>query len=353
MKRCTSDEIADALRGEIECGRWKAGEALPSCNDLCSRFCAGEWAVRHALRSLRDRGYVSICQNRGVTVSQKMLRAWKGRIAFVTLDETASYFPCRLWQSLSRRFGEDGWECPAVFAPFVRKGEYDLSRLERLISNGLDFAVVLADSKKALELLELSSVPYVVLNGYTHNYPNARGVVREDFRECYKDLIRVMRERRVKTILEVDGDRVIDRSFKSLIAEAGFSMRRIICKGDADSPWSLQDVRSWGYRGVSDFLKAGRNGVNPPDVILFDDDYLAQGGLVALYEAGLRVPKDVKVVFYSNRGNAPVLGFSAARVENDPIKYGESVAEYVLKLLDGRRAAPPKISWRFIPGESL
>ena len=247
----------------------------------------------------------------------------------------------------------EGWDCPAVFAPFVRKGEYDLSRLERLISNGLDFAVVLADSKKALELLELSSVPYVVLNGYTHNYPNARGVVREDFRECYKDLIRVMRERRVKTILEVDGDRVIDRSFKSLIAEAGFSMRRIICKGDADSPWSLQDVRSWGYRGVSDFLKAGRNGVNPPDVILFDDDYLAQGGLVALYEAGLRVPKDVKVVFYSNRGNASVMGFSAARVENDPIRYGEIVAEYVLKLLDGRRAAPPKISWRFTPGESL
>ena len=353
MKRCTSDEIADTLRGEIECGRWKAGESLPSCNDLCSRFCAGEWSVRHALRTLRDGGYVSIRQNRGVTVSRKTLRAWKGRVAFVTHDETASYFPCRLWQSLLRRLGEDGWDCPAVFAPFVRKGEYDLSRLERLISNGLDFAVILADSKKALELLELSNVPYVVLNGYTHNYPNARGVVREDFRKCYSDLIRVMRERRVKTILEIDGDRIMDRTFKAMIAEAGFSVRRIICKGDADSPWSLEDVRSWGHRGVADFLKQRRNGVNLPDVILFDDDYLAQGGLAALYEAELCVPKDVRVVFYSNRGNVPALGFSTARVENDPIKYGEIVAEYILKLLDGRKAAPPKISWRFIPGESL
>jgi DNA-binding LacI/PurR family transcriptional regulator len=86
---------------------------------------------------------------------------------------------------------------------------------------------------------------------------------------------------------------------------------------------------------------------------LFDDDYLADGGLVALYEAGLRVPEDVKVVFYSNKGNEPVLGVSAARIENDPVSYGDAVAQYVLKLLSGRKAAPPKVVRRFIPGKSL
>ena len=29
MKRCISDEIADALRGELEGGRYQAGECLP------------------------------------------------------------------------------------------------------------------------------------------------------------------------------------------------------------------------------------------------------------------------------------------------------------------------------------
>ena len=32
---------------------------------------------------------------------------------------------------------------------------------------------------------------------------------------------------------------------------------------------------------------------------------------------------------------------------------GDAVAQYVLKLLSGRKAAPPKVVRRFIPGKSL
>jgi len=42
-----------------------------------------------------------------------------------------------------------------------------------------------------------------------------------------------------------------------------------------------------------------------------------------------------------------------AAIENDPFSYGDVIAEYVLKLLAGRKAAPPKIYWRFISGASL
>jgi len=42
-----------------------------------------------------------------------------------------------------------------------------------------------------------------------------------------------------------------------------------------------------------------------------------------------------------------------SRIEIDSVSYGDEVAKYVLALLAGRRAAPPRIKMRFIPGESL
>ena len=74
---------------------------------------------------------------------------------------------------------------------------------------------------------------------------------------------------------------------------------------------------------------------------------------MAILEAGLRIPEDIKVVSFANRGNEPVLGLSLARIENDPAAYGDAVADYVLALLAGRNPRPPRIEYRFVPGESL
>ena len=81
--------------------------------------------------------------------------------------------------------------------------------------------------------------------------------------------------------------------------------------------------------------------------------HLAFGGIVAILEAGLRIPDDIRVVSFANRGNEPVLGLSLARIENDPTAYGAAVADYVLAVLAGRNPRPPRIEYRFIPGESL
>jgi DNA-binding LacI/PurR family transcriptional regulator len=155
-------------------------------------------------------------------------------------------------------------------------------------------------------------------------------------------------------LLEFDYERTMDRSFKAQLADSGIVVKRILCKFDDESHWTLlADVRRIGHRAVAEYFSSESRRRNPPDAVLFDDDYLGDGGLVALYEAGLRVPEDVKVVFYSNKGNEPVLGVSAARIENDPASYGDAVAQYVLKLLSGRKAAPPKVVRRFIPGKCL
>jgi len=67
-----------------------------------------------------------------------------------------------------------------------------------------------------------------------------------------------------------------------------------------------------------------------PDVFLFTDDHLAQGGVLALMERGIRIPEDVKVVTHANRGLGPYWVKPFSRLEMDPIAQGAVVAKAVL-----------------------
>lgn len=353
MKPNKSDEIAATIRGELIAGRYRKDTPLPSVDVLRKRFSVGEYAVRHALQKLRDEGLISLKQGIGAVSAGIAECSWKGRIALIAVDTSASYSRQKMAIQLARRFRDAGWDFVPIFIDQAKDGSMDVSQIRRSAANGLDFAILITDQSQVAEVCDGLSLPYVVLNGYMHDFPNARAVVREDFRKCFADLIRVLRERKVKTLLEFDIERLMDRSFKNQLFEAGIDVRRVLCKWDNRNSWTLSDIKRCGYRAVADYFADEHHRNSPSDAMLFDDDYLAAGGIVALLERGLRIPKDVKVVTYSNSGDEPVAGVTLARVEADPVSYGDTVAAYVLKLLAGRHITPPRIYWRFIPGESL
>ena len=225
--------------------------------------------------------------------------------------------------------------------------------MSRHLAVGVSFAGVLSDSRQIAELLDGAAVPYVFLDGYTRDFPNARAVIRTETTECYADLLAVLKARGVKTLHEFDYERRMDRSFKSQLLKAGIEVKRTLCAYDIDNDHELNEVRACGHRAVADFLADPKRRARLPGVLLFDDDYLAVGGIAALLEAGLRIPEDVRIVVSTNKGNEPALGVTLARVENDPVSSADSLSSYVIDLLEGRRATPPRFKLRFVPGESL
>ena len=354
VKNNCSESIAAALRDDMTAGRYRAGERLPSVDDLRARFGAGEFAVRHALQRLRDEGFISLKQRMGAVTTRKCAIPWKGRVAFITVDSTASYFRQKLAIQLARRFRAAGWDFVPIFMDQAPEGKVDVESVRRYAANGLDFAVVMTGRTQIAEVCDDLSVPYIVLNGFTRDFPNARAVIQEDFRDCFAKLIRTLRVHRLKSVLEFDIERTMDRGFKNQLFEAGIAVRRVLCSWENNAVYDLRDIRRLGYDTVFRFFQDERNRAHLPDVILFDEDHLACGGILAMQECGLRIPKDVKVVTYSNCGNEPIAGISLARIENDPVAYGDAVAAYALKLLSGRRCVvTPCIPWRFVPGESL
>lgn len=352
-KSCLSDKIAATLRQELADGRYGPGRDFPSVDALRQRFGAGEYAVRHALRRLREEGLLIHRQGTGTMPTPKASYAFKGRVAFVSVGRRSDFFRNALSVQLARWFDKAGYDFSTIFIASAADGMLDMEPLRRLAMNGLRFVIVLADQKQVAEACDILSIPYVVLNGYLRDFPNAVAVIREDFRECFAELIRVLRAQGAQTMLEFDFEREMDRGFRRQLSEAGIALSSLRGRNDNSRPHTVAETKRMGHYMVAQFFANPRNRSHPPDVILFDDDYLAIGGLVALFEAGFRIPEDIGVVFYSNKGNEPVLGVEPTRIENDPFSYGDAVAAYVLKLLEGRRAAPPRIRWRFIRGASL
>ncbi len=353
MEKCISETIADELAADLASGRWKTGERLPSVDELRARFGAGEYAVRRAIKRLAATGAISVKKHVGAVATAKPFWSWKGRVAFVALGRMASYFQTMLALGFAQKFESAGWQFIPVFLDNAKDGSVDLEPLRRHVVGGLDFAVGLFGERQIAEMLDRAGVPYVILNGFTRDFPNARAVIREDARECFAALIAALRARGVRRLVEFDMPRSINRSFKRQLFEAGISVERVMCKWDNERKWTLGDLKACGHRTVAAYFADERHKLRPPDVVLFDDDYLAVGGVVALFEAGFRIPADIGVVSHANRGNELALGVSVARFVNDPVSYADAVAEYVVAQLEGRRAALPKVSWRFVSGESI
>ncbi|UZJ30624.1 GntR family transcriptional regulator [Streptomyces endophytica] len=64
-------QAADALRREIQTGRLKPGEQLPSHRELQERFNIANMTARSALRVLREEGLIYTVQGRGSYVADK------------------------------------------------------------------------------------------------------------------------------------------------------------------------------------------------------------------------------------------------------------------------------------------
>jgi GntR family transcriptional regulator len=61
-------QLKTAILHEIQAGRWKPGDRLPTEDELIARFRVSKITVRQALRELTDMGYIRRAQGRGTFV---------------------------------------------------------------------------------------------------------------------------------------------------------------------------------------------------------------------------------------------------------------------------------------------
>ena len=322
------DQLVKTLKFAISSGRMAEGTFVPGIGELAKAAGVSEKVSRQALARLAEAGWIVSRRGARSVVSPRETdgRARRGRILLFTTVRYYSYYFMALFDVLRDRLGEAGWEVSVVMTG--RPGAGEFSRLGKALSERWDLIVECGEERASRRMIESSGMPFVILgNGSRSRMPDASACVgRVDIRgaKALPDFVRACVRKRVRSVLQVVlGCAAFDASEMLKIADIRTETLKV-GYGNLDS--IMTDA-------VQVMLKRIDGGRPLPDVVLFTDDYLARGGLIALASRGIRIPEDIQVVTFANRGHAPVWVAPLTRLEMDPVDHGKRIAREVLRAL--------------------
>lgn len=341
------DQLVGALRQATETGAYKAGEVLPTMQRLAAATGVSFGTARRAIEQLTDEGYVNPRPRVGSVVMPKKASLWKGHILFVYPDDDDTSWYVQTFSNAQRRaFAAAGYLYSAV--PASRRRTGDFSQLEAMLRMPLDFVLVMYDSPGVVARLRQARLPYAGIRWGDSPTASSERIVRDDSRAAVASFVAHCREAGIRSVLEV-GYRTPGAVWRAEeLKTSGIEVRKL----DVRRVPETEGVDSLEGGAVRTFLKLPKTEL--PDLILLDDDILAQGALTGLLARGVRIPEDVKVVTLANRGAGPVFSKPLTRFEVDAKAEGASVADYVVGVLTARNEPhPPVLSFRYVKGETF
>ena len=348
-------QMVDGIIAAIKRGIWKPGDILPTAKEWQTALGVGAYVPRAAMKQLSERGVLIVKKHVGAIVTGRGVHKWKGRVAFVTTTTRVSFYENAHAFALQAFFEDAGWEFVHIPLPECREDDADLdvSPLERHITHGIDFAICFTGSRQIATTLNRADVRHIFTGGTGREFSSAEAVINleENSQRAAERLTRHWISSNVRNALIVDFEHVLPRVVTSTLFASGIRFRQVMVKRPGARNY-LRDIQQAGLDAINEFFITEKNRANPPNAIFFYDDYLAAGGLIALAATGLRVPEDIRVATLANKGFGPVWFKPLTRLEYDPIENARLIGNYVLKLLAGKKAAPPTLQLKFIEGKT-
>lgn len=340
-----SEQVAEGFRQSILSRYYKAGDVLPSRGEIAAALGISERIPREAISILARESYV--CPRRGIgcTVLAPGEIVWKGRVLIVQrIGCEGSYCNAMLISELRRRLAKAGYLFSCVTLDQTRKGgNYDMLPVVEALRQPTDLVLAVYPTVQIARFLD-GRCSYLCFGGEgakEHTIQTSASCVAHDqlFRHC-----RALGVRRI--LFSGYGNYGPElASFQS----AGFEVEDMPVWPPNKGIGYLEEIERTAMEAFRVRFAAGKR---RPDLVYFADDYIARGGLTALLSLAVRVPEDVKVVTFANRGFVPVFPISLARIEEDPVAVGRCAAEAVVARLEGRSAQIEMVGERFVPGES-
>ena len=349
------DQIVNGFRDAIAVGRIPVGAAVPSLRSLAETLDVSLKTTRAAYSSLERTGW--LCKRAGVGCTAKTpdIPQRKGSV-LVVLDKVG-YYTLALGAQIQMRLEDAGYSVTSVVMRRDGRWRPDPISLDLALTRTYDFIVASGGvGDMARERISKSGFPYVIVAYAPSKWRGAKGclgIVANDSSKAAAELITACRRARVNTVWSVDFDDV-SNSFSAALRKAGFAVKPVTVVGKAEFPiggWSISSaVRNAAYETFREMLPRWKL----PDAIYFADDHVALGALAAMDHAGISIPRDVRVVFCENVGEAIPRERPYARISIDPFRHGDEVARYALGLYQGDlKEKYLRIGPEFVPGDTL
>ena len=339
-------QLAENLRNAILSGYYKEGDILPSYKQLAGELGVSLRIPREAMSDLVVRGMVNPRPRIGCEVLPQKTKSWKGRIHVIAPGDTfVTYFAAILFERFRQVMTGEGWLVDLITFSRTENGKSDFAMLDDALTRKCDFALLIYPTAATIRHIKKSKIRYICFGSDSSERANDTSISMESAME---DVIRQIRRRRIRKVTLVEYTPVPEIHGK--LHKAGIAFKSLTV------PWMtgigyLERISRRGYE-LTRRLLAKRKGKSS-ELIFFTDDFVARGGLCALLESGLKVPADVNVITFANKGFSPFFPTKLAKVEADPFDLANRIADEVLRRIAG---LPPQVVSNiahYLPGTSL
>ena len=349
-----TEQLTDNLRRAIANGIYKPGDRLPGVRQM-AKLCGTSIHVSvGAQKTLAEEGLVKARPRIGCVVLDKSRKNWHGRVLLVHVGAHCNYNQNVFLAEVATHLEAANWRVLHAFIPRREPaGLYDLTSFRKTVAEKYDLCLLPSYDAPVVDLVRENGIPYMLMSAQMGTKSDGCvGATSRIAAKALSDFLAHCREVGIRHVLKVgDHDGVIGAIDMGCLREYGIAFEGLLISPTHSSAAS-ESFASCAYAALlKRFSKAD---ASRPDLIYFDDDYIARGGLWALERAGLRIPDDVKVVSLTNRDHAPFYPLSLTRFEFNPFAEAAKASRAILRFLnDGKRPGTVLCPIRFIRGDTF
>lgn len=343
-------QIADGFRKAIETGYYRPGDVLPPVRDLGEILGVSMGIAVQAVTMIREESLISPRPRVGSVVCAKDKPLWKGHVVVVAAPGIGNPFDNMAHIAVRDRLTAAGYLVSAATVGDRPGGPHsDFALLDAVLRQQTDLVVQLHDKENIARHISRTGIPFVRFAEDANQLPNCVGVVRRDFGRALPGFAAHCREAGVRTVLQVADHLRADAT--ELLGKDGIAVKTL------RTPASLRnnagyDLAMWAATEFRKRIAKGRDWL--PDLLFFQNDHLANGALLALGASGIRIPEDVRMATWANRGYGPAYFKPPTRMEMDNAAVGATLADCILKYFKtGKFPSDPVIGPTYIKGETM
>lgn len=323
--------LVDDIKNDINEGRIKNGDKLPSEHELAEMYGMSRHTVRKALSILENEGFVRAEHGRGTfcTISDRGKK--RSNTAAVITTYISDYIFPNVINGVYDVMTKNGYNI--ILKNTKNSINTERKCLQDILETGVD-GVIIEPSKSQIfcrntelyDRLDAEGIPYVFIHGIYPQMQDKPHVVMDDEGGAYKltQHLAKLGHKRIAGIFKADDSQGTKRhrGYARALKEYGieYDPETVI--------WYHTEDRKIRPQAAVKCLT--ENGVT---AIVCYNDQIAGAVIKELGNMGLSVPDDISVTGFDNSAIAEELGITTAVHPKE--KIGREAAELLLRLMDG------------------
>ena len=347
-----TEQFVLSLKAAIRAGDLRVGEILPPVREWAAALGCSAFVPRRAMGLLAKEGVLTIKRHVGAIVTGRLAPERKKLVIYVTRDNgdiwSRNVFAFRLGEILRKA----GFRFEHVHIN-RRSPEFACDHLTDAISRGVDFAVCEVAQSRFTEAFRKAGIPFAVIAIGNEEFRGAEAVFSRVDDELVDDIVGLLKRTKCRRVALYGAGELVNDRLSAPFFKAGIHLQRRNILPEQSRHSCRATVDSVQRSALESFEAMLSAGTGLPDAFVFYDDYIAAGAFLSLAHHGVKIPEDVKVLTFSNKGLGPVFFRPLTRFESDHAANAAKIGRWIKAWISGKPIAPPRIAAKLIQGDTL